>query len=195
MLDKTVGEKKEALYVDHTLDETEDQQMAETETKAAEVIKPTVTAYVGYAGFWVRFWAFIIDMIVVSSLNRVIVYPLLRWLDIPIHDAGMLSTAAISTAAVMYIYFIIMTKLVGQTLGKMVFGLKVVAETETTLTWSAVIFRELIGKFISETVFLLGYIWIGFSSKKKGWHDYFADTIVIQERKGFAVPPANAYIS
>lgn len=180
--------------MEHTLDETEDQQMLETETKATEDVKPTVTAYVGYAGFWVRFWAFIIDMIVVSSLNRIIVYPLFRWLDIPIHDVDMLSMTAISTAAVMYIYFIIMTKLLGQTLGKMVFGLKVVAETESSLSWSAVIFRELIGKFISETVFFLGYISIGFSNKKKGWHDYFADTIVIQERKGFSVPPANAHI-
>lgn len=183
MQDKTAGEKKEAFYVDHTLDETEDQQLVEAETKTAVDVKPTGTTYVGYAGFWIRFWAFLIDMIVVSSLNRIIVYPLLRWLDIPIHDGDILSMAAISTAAVMFIYFIIMTKLFGQTLGKMVFGLKVVSEVEQSLSWSAVIFRELIGKFISETVFFLGYISIGFSSKKKGWHDYFADTIVIQERK------------
>lgn len=150
--------------------------------------KPPATTYVLYAGFWIRFWAYVIDMIVVGSLHRIVVYPLLRWLDISIVETSMLSTVAISTAVVMYAYFIMMTKFLGQTLGKMVFGLKVIDENKEKLSWDTVIFRELIGKFISKTAFFLGFITIGFSSKKKGWHDYFADTLVIQERKGIPIP-------
>jgi len=174
--------------LDHTVGDTTEQK---PEKQIVEPIFPSVTSYVYYAGFWIRFLAFLLDMIVVGSLHRILVYPLLRWLNIPLEETGILSVAAIYTAIVMYGYFVILTKLFGQTLGKMVFGLKVIHESETKLTWGTVIFRELIGKFISETIFFLGFITIAFSGKKKGWHDYFADTIVIQERKGFV--SANVY--
>lgn len=162
-----------------------DHEVEETSGKTEEKEKVT---YVSYAGFWTRFWAYVIDMIVVGSLHRILVYPILKWLDISIVETSMLSAVVISTAIVMYAYFIIMTKLVGQTLGKMVFGLMVIDENKEKLSWDTVIFRELIGKFISKTVFFLGFITVGFSNKKKGWHDYFADTIVIQERKGVQIP-------
>lgn len=159
------------------------------EHELEETLVPTTpgTIYILYAGFWIRFWAYVIDMIVVGSLHRIIVYPILKWQNISIVETSMLSTVVISTAVVMYAYFIIMTKLLRQTLGKMVFGLKVIDETKEKLSWDTVVFRELIGKFISKTAFFLGFITIGFSSKKKGWHDYFADTIVIQERKGVQI--------
>lgn len=140
--------------------------------------------YVVFAGFWVRFWAYLLDLLVVGSLNRIIVIPVLRWMDIPTHSSSMISISAIATAFIMYVYFIIMTKQFGQTLGKMVFGLRVINHDEQKLTWGTVIFRELIGKFICETVFFLGFIVAGFSAKKKGWHDWIADTVVIQERNG-----------
>lgn len=139
------------------------------------------------AGFWVRFWAYLLDLFVVGSLERIIAYPVLNWLEIPLTDTSMISITALSTASIMYIYFIIMTKLFGQTLGKIIFGLKVIQSNEEKLSWGTVIFRELIGKFISKTVFFLGFIVIGFSATKKGWHDWFADTAVIQERKAVAL--------
>ncbi len=173
--------------MDHDLEETLDPTAEEQQAIVNANAKPPATIFVLYAGFWIRFWAYVIDMIVVGSLYRIFVYPILRWLDISIVETSMLSTVAISTAVVMYAYFIIMTKLLGQTLGKMVFGLKVIDENKEKLSWDTVIFRELIGKFISKTAFFLGFITIGFSRKKKGWHDYFGDTLVIQERKGVQI--------
>ncbi|WP_017756118.1 RDD family protein [Calidifontibacillus oryziterrae] len=143
--------------------------------------------FVVFAGFWVRFWAFMIDLIVVGSLNRILIAPFLRWQNVPMDDSGLFSISAILTALIMYAYFIIMTKHFGQTLGKMIFGLRVVNETEEKLTWSTVVFRELVGKFISETVFFLGFIVAGFSARKKGWHDWIADTVVVQERRGLTL--------
>ncbi|WP_329955845.1 RDD family protein [Calidifontibacillus erzurumensis] len=175
--------------MDHIVDEsfTEKKEPLK-EYKQTDNWKPEIQHYVVLAGFWIRLWAYILDMVVVGSLHRIFIYPLFRMFDIPLSETSMFSTIVIATAAVMYAYFILMTKFFGQTLGKMVFGMKVIHENSQKLTWSTVIFRELIGKFISKTVLFLGFIAILLSSKKQGWHDYFADTIVIQERKGFLIP-------
>ncbi|HHY72718.1 MAG TPA: RDD family protein [Bacillus bacterium] len=173
--------------MEHTVEEHVEQTVEKT--------LPSVQVYNIYAGFWIRFYAYLIDLVVVGSLNRIIIYPILRWLDVSISETSMLSTVAISTALVMFVYFVVMTKIWGQTLGKMILGLKVISEKDAELSWGTVLFRELIGKFISKTVLFLGFITISFTSKKKGWHDFFADTIVIQERKGFVLQTSNLKIS
>jgi hypothetical protein len=43
--------------------------------------------------------------------------------------------------------------------------------------------RELLGKCLSGTCALLGFLWIGFSRSKRGWHDYIAGTAVWQDAK------------
>lgn len=133
-----------------------------------------------YAGFWTRFWAYLLDLIVIGSINRLIINPVFRALDIPLLEEGVFSPMTIATAVVFYLYFVLMTKYLGQTLGKMVFGLKVVELDGTSLTWGTVIFREWIGRFISATIFVL-YIVVAFTNKKQGLHDLFADTTVIYE--------------
>ena len=134
-----------------------------------------------YGGFWLRFWAYSLDVIVVSSLNRLVVWPLFRLFDWPLERDGLFAPASVAAAVVFYAYFVLMTKAFGQTLGKMVFGLKVVDEQGGPLTWLTVLFREVIGKFISKTLLFVGFLFVAFSEKKKGMHDQFADTIVIRE--------------
>ena len=76
-----------------------------------------------------------------------------------------------------------MTKYLGQTLGKMVLGLKVVSLKEESLSWGTVFFREVIGRFIVRTLmFGFTYILVGVLPKKQGLHDIFSDTSVIQEK-------------
>ena len=74
-----------------------------------------------------------------------------------------------------------MTKFFNQTLGKMVFGLKVLTIENKKPNWSTILFREWIGRFISGTIFIL-YLVVAFLPKKQGIHDLFADTTVIHER-------------
>jgi uncharacterized RDD family membrane protein YckC len=133
-----------------------------------------------YAGFWTRFWAYLLDLIVIGSINRMVINPVFRGLDVSLIEDGILSPAGIATAVVFYLYFVLMTKYFGQTLGKMVFGLKVVELDGKGLTWGTVIFREWIGRFISATIIVL-YIVVAFTKKKQGLHDLFADTTVIYE--------------
>ncbi|WP_246941235.1 RDD family protein [Bacillus pinisoli] len=142
----------------------------------------TVTKRIYYAGFWIRFWAYLLDVIVISSLNQLVNYPIFRYFDFSIVKENMFTPIAILTALTMYLYFVVMTKVFKQTIGKMVFGLKVVDLHERPLTWTTVLFREVIGKFIAKTIFFVGFIVVAFTRKKQGVHDLFSDTSVILER-------------
>ena len=133
-----------------------------------------------YAGFWMRFWAYLLDLVVIGSIHRLIIYPVFRAMDVSLVEDGIFSPVSIATAVVFYLYFVLMTKYYGQTLGKMVFGLKVVEISGNRLSWGTVLFREWIGRFISATVIFL-YIIVAFTAKKQGLHDIFADTTVIYE--------------
>ncbi|WP_312095624.1 RDD family protein [Niallia sp.] len=134
-----------------------------------------------YAGFWMRFWAYLADLIIVSSVNRILIYPVLRILDVPLHESSIFSTVNICTAVTFYLYFVLMTLFLKQTLGKMIFGLKVVPINKERLTWDTVLFREWIGRFISAS-FIILYALVAFLPKKQGIHDLFADTTVVHDR-------------
>ncbi|MCM3767186.1 RDD family protein [Neobacillus niacini] len=125
-----------------------------------------------------RFWAFLLDLVVVGSIERLVVNPLFRLMKISLVEANMFAPVSIASAAVFYLYFVLMTKYFNQTLGKMVFGLKVVDLHQQNLTWGTVLFREWIGRFISATV-VIGYIIVAFLPKKQGLHDLFTDTTVV----------------
>ena len=134
-----------------------------------------------FAGFWMRFWAYLLDLIVIGSLDRMLVKPILNVIGVSPIDS-IFSPFTIGSALVFFLYFVLMTKYFGQTLGKMVFGLKVVSLKETSLSWSTVIFREFIGRFISKTVWIT-YLLIGVLPKKQGLHDLFSDTSVVLENR------------
>ena len=133
-----------------------------------------------FAGFWMRFWAYLIDLVVIGSIGRIVLKPVLRMMGVE-DSSSFFSPLAIGSAIIFYLYFVLMTKYLGQTLGKMVLGLKVISLKEARLSWGTVIFREFIGRFINRTIILL-YILVGFLPKHQGLHDIFADTAVIYER-------------
>lgn len=132
------------------------------------------------AGFWIRFWAYIIDLIVIGSINRMIVNPLFNLLG---WDGKwfIFSPMSIAASLIFFAYFVLMTKYFQQTLGKMIFGIKVVSTKTNTLDWGTILFRELIGRYISKTIWIL-YLVVAFTPKKQGLHDIFADTQVFHEK-------------
>lgn len=131
-----------------------------------------------YAGFWMRFWAYLLDLIVVGSIERLILNPLFRILEIPLVEFNMFAPISVASAIIFYLYFVLMTKYFNQTLGKMVFGIRVIDLKSEKLSWGTILFREWIGRFISATV-IIGYILVAFLPKKQGLHDLFTDTSVI----------------
>ncbi len=133
------------------------------------------------AGFWMRFWAYLIDLIVIGSISRLIINPIFRLFDIPMDNTGIFSAYTIVDSIVFFGYFILTSKILAQTLGKMIMGLKVVS-LDGVLDWKTVLFREWIGRYIS-AVLMLGYIVIAFNPKKQGFHDMFSDTVVVLEER------------
>lgn len=134
-----------------------------------------------FAGFWMRFWAYLFDLIVIASIDRIIINPIFRLLKISLTEFNMFAPISIATAITFYTYFVLMTRFFNQTLGKMVFGLKVVDLEGRKLTWGTILFREWIGRFISATI-VIGYVIVAFLPKKQGLHDLFTDTTVVHER-------------
>ena len=49
------------------------------------------------------------------------------------------------------------------------------------LDWMTVIFRECVGRFISNTFFKIPYLIVVFTPKHKAIHDFAADTVVVHE--------------
>ena len=132
------------------------------------------------AGFWVRFWAFLIDSLVISAIIGISINPLFYVMDWSLADSTWYAPISIISAIMYYLYFVLMTKFLGQTLGKMVFGLRVISAKHETLSWSDVLFREWIGRFISNVIMLL-YVLVAFLPDNQSLHDYFADTRVVHE--------------
>ncbi|WP_432358101.1 RDD family protein [Sporosarcina sp. UB5] len=136
-----------------------------------------------FAGFWTRFWAYIIDLIIVSSISGIFIKPVFRILDVKISNPSFLLFSPYKvTLLILFLgYFAFMTKVAGQTVGKMILGIKVVRQDGGNLTWGTVLFREVIGRFISKLL-TIPYLLVIFMPKKEALHDLFADTYVIHEQ-------------
>ena len=48
--------------------------------------------------------------------------------------------------------------------------------------WRAIL-REVLGKLVSTVVILLGFFWIGWDQRKRGWHDYIAGTYAVHKER------------
>jgi len=154
------------------------------ETVDFDQLRETDTVYES-AGFWMRFWAYLTDVIIVFSLNGVI----LQLATLIKAEQVMISywtLSSIIAAITFFVYFAVMTKVYGQTIGKMIFGIKVIHEDDTEdLAWSDIIFREVIGRFIYKSFILLNllYVVVAFNKDKQGLHDLFGETRVVHTAK------------
>jgi len=70
----------------------------------------------------------------------------------------------------------------GLTLGKLILGMRVIKTTGERAGFWRMALREIIGKFVSAIVILLGFLWIIWDKDHQGWHDKIADTLVVAER-------------
>lgn len=133
-----------------------------------------------FAGFWIRSFAFILDLLCIAAIRTSTVGLIYRFLGIE-WQGGFLGAYNLAAIGIYLIYFTLLTKLNhGQTIGKMVFGLRVIALNGTELTWGAVLTREAVCRFIlMRPPFLLGYLPTAFTRRKQHVGDYFAETSVV----------------
>lgn len=166
---------------------------------------------VDYAGFWVRFWAFLIDTLILVGIvllyngiwglasgtgfwGKEVTDPLLA--D-TVESAGS-SLWAVSSAILLLIivaYFICFWRWRGQTPGKMVMRVRIVRFDGSAIGWGGAVMRFL-GYIISILLVLTGLFWVIFDLRRQGFHDKIADTfVVIVPRKQSATDGSSRYKS
>lgn len=181
-LDKNIEDKVQLNPVEEEV--TRDQYPFQEGKHLTNSTVVTTSSY-RFAGFWMRLWAFLLDSIIIWSIGGIVIFPIFRMLNIPISQSFMFSPATIATTILWFSYFILMTKYFKQTLGKMVFGLRVVDLKDDELSWKTVLFREGIGRYIAGVyapLTFVVYLVAAFTNKKQGIHDLFADTSVVHEK-------------
>jgi uncharacterized RDD family membrane protein YckC len=149
---------------------------------AAAPAKSGPAAGLVYAGFWVRVLAFIIDAIALGILTSALA---------PLFGAGMMFDPSTTRFEFDYansglntllglVYFIGFWAWRGQTVGMMPFNIRVVsADTGEKIDVVRGLLRY-VGLIISFVVILIGVIWVAFDSRKQGWHDKIANTLVVR---------------
>lgn len=133
-----------------------------------------------YVGFWFRLFAFLIDLLLIWSINKIIVQSIFLILRYPLSDDSF-SAFSLSKLAVYLLYFVLITKWTnGQTIGKIIFGIRVVSFKEEKLGWGTILIRECFGRYILKT-FPFIYLMVLFTQEKQHLADYFSDTSVVSE--------------
>lgn len=127
-----------------------------------------------YAGFWIRAAASILDVIFISPPIYLIFDVLLRG------NTNFFITFA--ELCLSWSYSFILTYLFGQTLGKMIVGIKVMPATNEKISWDECLLREVIGKILSTVLLCAGYILVAFDRHKQSLHDKFGKTYVVWHR-------------
>lgn len=122
-----------------------------------------------FAGFWVRLFAYLIDWFVLGITENIF----FTWLGLETSMMFLLWFVLILS------YFILMTFVFGQTLGKMVMGIRVEMSDGKERSFGAIVLRETIGRVASLFFFGFGYWMIVFDKKKRAMHDRIAETVVI----------------
>ena len=147
-----------------------------------------------YAGFFVRLAAFIVDSLIIGAGLLIIKIPM--WFA-SFGSENLLQKDFIFKYSVLDIvyyvlgvcYFALLTYYTGSTLGKKLFHLRVISSEDRKPTFFEIVFRESVGRFLSQLIVFIGYIMAGADRRKRGLHDILSDTYVVYEHKvSVAVP-------
>lgn len=135
---------------------------------------------IGVASPVTRFLAYVLDNIYTFTATMILVTLTARnagGADAFLTLIGLLGTA--HTLVGLYFWS------QGTSPGKRTLGLYVYStQSGQRLGFFTMLFRELIGKWISAVFFGLGYIWILFDPHRQGWHDKLVNSIVLKGTDG-----------
>lgn len=139
-----------------------------------------------FAPHGARLLAYVVDVIVLSVLATVLAIAL-SFLTAAFAVAGADALAvltgvliAVAVFALSLGYFPWFWVKGGATPGMRMFGLRVVRDRDGgSLGWGEAILR-LVGFWVSSFVFYLGFAWILFDKRRRGWHDLIAGTVMVK---------------
>jgi uncharacterized RDD family membrane protein YckC len=146
-----------------------------------------------WAGYGERLVAYIVDGlilgIVMMILSVLLVGAVIAGLDFSDPRDPSMSGGAIAAIlvwfvvvlAVSFAYFPFFWARGGQTPGMRIFGIRVVRDRDGGPVTAGPAILRLIGYWVSAFVFYVGYVWMFFDSRRRGWHDLIAGTVVIKD--------------
>jgi uncharacterized RDD family membrane protein YckC len=127
------------------------------------------------AGFWVRFDALLIDLVLLAAVTGTLLgigsFSLSSWAKDFFDPRGLLLLLA---------YFTFFEgSASGQTVGKKLLNIRVVDLGNTqSIGFVRAAMRNVVAYFVS-VVFLLGYLWMLWDEERQTWHDKVASSIVV----------------
>jgi len=135
-----------------------------------------------YAGFWLRWIAYVIDSAIVGALPLIvalIIAPIFFASSRAVAILGVIFFIVPTAGTVGWLYYSLMESSAYQaTLGKRLLGLKV-----TTLKGDPVSFGRASARFFAKilsSVLLIGFLMAAFTAKKQALHDLIAGCVVIR---------------
>lgn len=154
---------------------------------------------VQYAGFWLRFVAYIIDDLIVGFMGFIISLPFIGGIIFSAINmenteeltgssfmgiagiVGSVTGLVLASIAAGWLYFALMESSKNQgTLGKMALSLKVTDLEGNPISFARATGRYF-GKILSSMVMMIGYILAGLTEKKQALHDMLAGCLVIRQ--------------
>ena len=142
---------------------------------------------VEYAPHGGRLVAYIIDGFIVGIAVTIVALVLTPFL---IAGASSENAGALAATGFLYVFVVLLVSVSyfpffwarnGQTPGMKIFGLRVVRDADGGKISGGTAIIRLIGLWISFAIFYLGIIWILVDSRRRGWHDLLAGTVVIRQ--------------
>jgi len=148
---------------------------------------------VQYAGFWLRFLAWLIDAIILMLAGSVVNYAVLgSLLAVPRIQPGADSAALLATMAGVWGIVYLVETVIGcsyetffvasslcATPGKLALGLKVLRPGGARLTLGRAAGRYF-ARVLSGMILGIGFLIVAFDSQKRGLHDMICDTRVVR---------------
>lgn len=142
-----------------------------------------------YAGFWLRFAAYLLDSILMGlTVGLLIMGPLLEHAGLSPDNPWILFTGSsrqvlgvnLLMIMVLWLYWALMESSPWQaTFGKRIFGIRVI-----DLQGRRISFARATGRYFAKilsSVFFIGFIMAGFTRTKQGLHDMLAGTLVVRK--------------
>ena len=136
-----------------------------------------------YGGFWIRFGAKIIDGIILTAIQALVIFPI----GFFVASSGEMAAAVygilsnLMNVGLQIAYTVFFLGKFAATPGKMVCGLKVVRPTGERITYLRALGRTL-AEILSTVIFFIGYIMAAFDDEKRTLHDRICDTRVVRTR-------------
>ena len=138
----------------------------------------------GYAGFWIRFLAVILDALVMWVVNFVIGFIIGFTIAVAFtrNDQVAGAIAGLTGIAADWLYEVLMVTSPHQaTLGKMALGIKVVGPEGERIGFGRATGRYF-GKILSGLILMIGYLMMLWSDRRQTLHDSLAGTYLIKTR-------------